>query len=196
VYEDLSRRDGSITFVPARGAARVLTKRLEACYSQATVPHLGFSLREIADSLHDLLAERLRAGGGGPDAIQVRDAAPLIGSPALPNASASPGGEFAAGGGGTNSRNTFVGTKECFDTAPVYAAGNTRTYHPNQYFVELQGAAPGAPPAAGHANLRERWEGLLSGCMPAVHTIFPIEGDSCLDMLVFGGVETTRKFIV
>ena len=45
VYEDLSRREGSITFVPARGAARVMTKRLEACFSQAAVPFLGRSER-------------------------------------------------------------------------------------------------------------------------------------------------------
>ena len=48
VYEDLSKRDGSITFVPARGAARVMTKRLEAVFSQAAVPFLGLSQQDIA----------------------------------------------------------------------------------------------------------------------------------------------------
>jgi hypothetical protein len=182
VYEDLSRRDGPITFVSSRGAARVMTKRLEACFSQAAVPFLGLSREEIAASLPDLLADKLLAGGGDPDELQVRDAAPLIGSPAAPNANAGPGGN-AAGGGGTNQWNTFVGTKECFDTAPVYAGGNTRTYHPNQYFPELQG-------------LRERWEGLLGGWMPAVHKIFPIGEQSYIDMVIFGDVKATDKFIV
>jgi hypothetical protein len=182
VYEDLSRRDGPITFVSSRGAARVMTKRLEACFSQAAVPFLGLSREEIAASLPDLLADKLLAGGGDPDETQVRDAAPLIGSPAAPNANAGPGGN-AAGGGGTNQWNTFVGTKECFDTAPVYAGGNTRTYHPNQYFPELQG-------------LRERWEGLLGGWMPAVHKIFPIGEQSYIDMVIFGDVKATDKFIV
>ncbi len=179
VYEDLSRRDGSLTFVPAHGAARVMTKRPEAVFSQAATPFLGLSREEIAASLPDLLADKLLAGGGDPDEIQVRDAAPLIGSPVPPNPNAPPGG----GGGGTNSWNTFVGTKECFDTAPVYAGGNTRTYHPNQYFPEL-------------ANLRERWEGLLGGWMPAVHKIFPINAESYIDMLIFGDVEAHDKFIV
>src|SRR4051812_18601599 len=126
VYEDLSKRDGSLTFVPSRGATRVMTKRLEACFSQAATPFLGLTQQEIAGSLPDLLADKLLAGGGDPDETQVRDAAPLIGGPIPPNPNATPGGN-AAGGGGTNSWNTFVGTKECFDTAPVYAGGNTRT---------------------------------------------------------------------
>lgn len=189
VYEDLSKRDGSITFVPARGAGRVLGKRPEAVFSQAAAPFLGLSQQEIADSLPDLLADKLLAGGGDPDEFQVRDAAPLIGSPLAPNPNARGGN--AAGGGGTSSWNTFVGTRECFDTAPVYAGGNTRTYHPNQYFDELQGGATG-----DRANMRERWEGLLGGWMPAVHKIFPIDGQSYIDMVIFGDVEAHDKFIV
>jgi hypothetical protein len=191
VYEDLSKRDGALTFVPARGAARVMTKRLEAVFSQAATPFLGLSPQEIAGSLPDILADKLLAGGGDPDEIQVRDAAPLIGGPVAPNPNGGPGGGNAAGGGGTSSWNTFVGTKECFDTAPVYAQGNTRTYHPNQYFTELQ---PGT--AGEKANTRERWEGLIGGWMPCVHKIFPINSQSYIDMLIFGDVEAHDKFIV
>src|ERR1039458_124850 len=197
VYEDLGKRDGAITFVPARGAARLLRKRPEAVFSQAAVPFLGLSQQDIGNSLPDLLADKLLANGD-PDEIQVRDAAPLIGSPVAPNPTAGPGGGNAAGGGGTSSWNTFVGTKECFDTAPVYATGNTRTYHPNQYFPELQGVAgaPNAAPAGDRANTRERWEGLLGGWMPAVHKIFPIDGQSHIDMLILRDVQATGKFIV
>src|ERR1022692_2818410 len=193
-YEDLSKRDGSITFVPARGVARVLGKRPEAVFSQAAVPFLGFSQQDIGNSLPDILADKLLANGD-PDEIQVRDAAPLIGSPVAPNPTAGPGGGNAAGGGGTSAWNTFVGTKECYDTAPVYATGNTRTYPPNQYFSELQGGAPAAPgaapaaPTGDRANTRERWEGLLGGWMPAVHKIFPINGQSYIDMVIFGDVK-------
>jgi hypothetical protein len=190
VYEDLSKRDGSITFVPSRGAARIMTKRLEACFSQTALPFLGLSQQEIAASLPDLLADKLLAGGGDPDEMQVRDAAPVIGSPLPPNPNGPQGGN-ANGGGGTNSWNTFVGTKECFDTAPVYAAGNTRTYHPNQYFPELQATSTGE-----RANMRERWEGLLAGWMPAVHKIFPIHEHAYIDMIIFGDVKATDKFIV
>ena len=202
VYEDLSKRAGSITFVPARGAARVMGKRPEAVFSQAAAPFLGLAQQDIGNSLADLLADKLLANGD-PDEIQVRDAAPLIGSPVAPNPNAGPGGGNAAGGGGTSAWNTFVGTRECFDTAPVYATGNTRTYHPNQYFSELQGggppAAPGAapaPPTGDRANTRERWEGLLGGWMPAVHKIFPINDQSYIDMVIFGDVKATDKFIV
>jgi hypothetical protein len=196
VYEDLSKRDGSLTFVPVHGAARVMTKRLEAVFAQTATPFLGLSPEEIGRSLPDILADKLLAGGGDPDEIQVRDAAPLIGSPVAPNPNGGRGGN-AAGGGGTNSWNTFVGTKECFDTAPVYASGNTRTYHPNQYFAELQGGGPGTAATTGvHANTRERWEGLLDGWMPAVHKIFPIDETSYIDMVIFGDVEAHDKFIV
>ena len=196
-YEDLSKRDGSITFVPARGVARVLGKRPEAVFSQAAVPFLGFSQQDIGNSLPDILADKLLANGD-PAEVQVRDAAPLIGSPVAPNPNAGPGGGNAGGGGGTSAWNTFVGTRECFDTAPIYATGNTRTYHPNQYFSELQGVtrAPGAVLTGDHANMRERWEGLLGGWMPAVHKIFPINDQSYIDMLIFGDVKATDKFIV
>jgi len=190
VYEDLTKRDGALTFVPARGAARAMTKRPEAVFSQAATPFLGFSPQEIGASLPDILADKFLAGGGDPDEIQVRDAAPLIGGPVAPNPNGGPGGGNVAGGG-TSSWNTFVGTKECFDTAPVYAQGNTRTYHPNQYFTELQAGTPGEK-----ANTRERWEGLLGGWMPCVHKIFPISGQSYIDMLIFGDVEAHDKFIV
>jgi hypothetical protein len=194
VYEDLSSREGAITFVPSRGPARVMTKRLEACFSQAKEPFLGLSPQDIATSLPDLLADKLLAGGGDPDELQVRDAVPLIGSPLPPNTPPRPGGNAA--GGGTNSWNTFVGTKECYDTAPVYSTGNTRTYHPNQYFPELRAPASDDASAGDRANVRERWEGLLSGWMPAVHKLFPIGETSYIDMLIFGDVEATDRFIV
>src|SRR5580704_9217438 len=84
VYEDLSKRDGALTFVPARGTAHVMTKRLEAVFSQAAVAYLGLTPQEIANSLPDLLADKLLAGGGDPDEIQVRDASPVIGAPVAP----------------------------------------------------------------------------------------------------------------
>ena len=194
VYEDLRTREGSITFVPAHGATRVMGKRPEAVFSQAATPFLGLSREDIAGSLPDILADKLLGGGGDPDETQVRDAAPLIGSPVPPNPNGPAGGN-AAGGGGTNSWNTFVGTKECFDTAPVYAGGNTRAYHPNQYFAELQAGAAGSAPG-DRANTRERWEGLLGGWMPAVHKIFPISEQSYIEVVVFGDVEAHDKFIV
>src|SRR6185312_1192911 len=195
VYEDLSKRDGSLTLVPARGNARVMDKRLEATFTQAATPYLGLKLADIGSSLPDLLANKLLENGD-PDPIQVRDAAPPMAGPP-PERPAGAQGGFAAGGGGTNSWNTFVGTKECDDTMPVYSGGNTRTYHPNQYFPEMNGGGRGgAAPAGDHADTRERWEGLLGSWMPAVHKVFPINDHSYIDMLIFGDVEAHDKFIV
>ena len=44
--------------------------------------------------------------------------------------------------------------------------------------------------------MRERWEGLLGGWMPAVHKIFPINEQSYIEMVIFGDVEAHDKFIV
>src|ERR1035437_5448027 len=230
VYEDLSKRDGSITFVPARGNARVLGKRLEATFTEAAVPFLGLTYQEIGNSLPDLLADKLLAHGD-PDPIQVRDAAPPLGSPqpqggggrgggapAVPLATTqaqtgnpaagvplqqagapvvAPGGGGGNANGGANRWGTFVGTKECSDTMPVFPNGNTRTYHPNQYFTELSGGGPGGAAATGdRADTAHRWEGLLGGWMPAVHKVFPISGNSYIDMIVFGDVEAKDRFIV
>ncbi|MBZ5622841.1 MAG: Tat pathway signal protein [Acidobacteriia bacterium] len=185
-YEDLSKRDGSITFVPERGTARVMGKRTEATFTQAEVPHLGLKMEDISASGPDLLANKLLEHGD-PDPIQVRDAAPPLGSPPpqAANAAGPPQGGFAAGAGGVRSWNTFVGTRECYDTMPVYAGGNTRTYHPNQYFPELTGAV-----------MQKRWEGLLGGWMPAVHKVFPLSDTAYIEAIVFGDVEARDKFIV
>jgi len=195
VYEDLSRRDGSITFVPARGDPRVMEKRTEATFTQAAIPYLGLKIEDIGASGPDLLANKLLEHGD-PDPIEVRDAAMPLGGPAPIPAPGAPQGGFAAGGGGVDSWNNIVGTKECNDTMPVYAGGNTRTYHPNQYFTELSAGAPNAAGTGDRANQRERWEGLLGGWMPAVHKIFPINGQSYIEMVIFGDVEAHDKFIV
>ena len=89
---------------------------------------------------------------GDPDPEQVRAAAPPLGS-AVP--SNRPGFRPPW--------NTFVGTKECFDTMLVFPAGNTRTYHPNQYFPEIT-----------QALAEKRSEGLLGGWMPAVRKVMPV----------------------
>lgn len=186
VYEDLSKHDGSLTFVPDHGAARVLGKRPEACYSLAETPYLGLTIQDIGASLPDLLANKLLEHGGDPDETRVRDAAPPLGSPPPPpQPGARQGGGFAAGAGGVRSWNTFVGTRECWDTMPVYGAGNTRTYHPNQYFPEMAGAVS-----------QKRWEGLLGGWMPAVHKVFPLPDNSWIEAIVFGDVEAHDRFIV
>jgi hypothetical protein len=186
VYEDLSKRDGSITFVPDRGNPRVMGKRTEATFTQTEVPHLGLKMEDISASGPDLLANKLLEHGD-PDPIQVRDAAPPLGSPPppAPNRAGAPQGGFAAGAGGVRSWNTFVGTRESNDTMPVYAGGNTRTYHPNQYFPELAGEV-----------LTKRWEGLLGGWMPAVHKVFPLSDTAYIEAIVFGDVEAHDKFIV
>ncbi|MFZ0924504.1 MAG: hypothetical protein WA020_15660 [Candidatus Acidiferrales bacterium] len=174
VFEDLRTRDGAITFIASNGNSRVLPKNAEATFAEADPPYLGLSLRDIGMSGPDLLAEKLLQNGD-PDPDLVKSAAPPMGS--------------ATGGRPVFFRlpwNTFVGTKECFDTMPVYPGGSTRTYHPGQYFPELS-----SPTAAG-----KRFEGLIGGWMPAVRKIMPLSDDAYDEIVVFGDVEAHDKFIV
>jgi len=150
VYEDLRARDGSITFVSARGK-RVLTKSAEATLSEADPPHLGLKLSDIGMSGPDLLADHLLQHGD-PDPELVKSAAPPLGSTRPTN----PGARLPW--------NAILGTKECSDTMPVFPGGNTRTYHPTQYFPELRDSAVA----------QKRYEGLLGGWMPAVRKVFPV----------------------
>jgi len=120
----------------------------------------------------DLLADRLLQSGD-PDSELVKSAAPPLGSSAPP-------------AGGQGRWNNFVGTKECFDTQPVFPAGNTRTYHPSQYFPELR--EPGLA--------QKRFEGLLGGWMPAVRKVMPLSATAYCEVIVFGDVEAHDKFIV
>ncbi len=172
-YEDLRTREGEITFLSPRGAARTLLKSAEATFAQANPPYLGLKLSDIGMSGPDLLADKLLEHGD-PDPEQVRLAAQPLGS------------EVESYPGARPAWNTFVGTKECFDTMPVYPSGNTRTYHPVQYFPELM--------ARGLAQ--KRWEGLLGGWMPAVLKIVPVSDSVYFELLIFGGVEAHDKFIV
>lgn len=180
VYEDLRTRDGAITFVSAHGR-RVLTKSAEPAFTESDPPYLGLRLEDIGTSLRDLLAEKLLEHGD-PDPEQVRRAAHPLGSGGATTPTA--GGGFASGAAGR--WNALVGTKECWDTMPVFPMGNTRTYHPNQYFPELRGAAGGL----------RRWEGMLGGWMPAVRKVVALPGDAYIEMLVFGDVLARDRFIV
>ena len=176
VYEDLRTREGAITLVASSGGGHVLAKSAEANYPDANPPYLGLKLKEIGIAGPDLLADSLLRDGD-PDPQRVRAAAPPIGS-------APPSGPYER-----PAWNTFVGTKECMDTMPVYPSGSTRTYHPGQYFPEINQAAAG-----------KRDEGLLGGWMPAVRKVFSAaEGDhsgSHYEVIVFGDVAATDKFIV
>jgi hypothetical protein len=81
--------------------------------------------------------------------------------------------------------NTFVGTRECSDTMPVYPSGNTRTYHPVQYFKELT-----------NERSNQRHEGLIGGWMPCVRKVLPGDNGSRYEIVVFGDVLAKDRFIV
>ena len=172
VYEDLRTREGAITFVSSQGA-RVLTKSAEASFAEEATPYLGLTLKDIGTSPRDLLADRLLEGGDDPDPERVKSAAPPLGS------------VRPAGPGWRLPWDTFIGTKECSDTTPVFATGSTRTYHPVQFFPE------------DNQKLGEkRFDGLIGAWMPAVRKILPLSDSAYDEVIVFGDTEAHDKFIV
>ena len=173
VYEDLRTRDGAIIFLSDRATKRVLPKSAEPVFAETEPPYLGLNLDEIGLSGPDLLADRLLQGGDDPDPAAVKSAAPPQGSNVKERES------FRL------PWNTFVGTKECFDTMPVFTTGRTRTYHPEQYFSEIT-----------QELAAKRFEGLLGGWMPAVRKVLPLSDSAYLEVVVFGDVEAKDKFIV
>lgn len=173
VYEDLRTRDGAIVFLSNQGTRRVLPKSTDAVFPEADPPYLGLNLDEIGLSGPDLLADRLLQGGNDPDPAAVKSAAPPQGSNVKERES------FRL------PWNTFVGTRECFDTMPVFASGRTRTYHPEQYFSEIT-----------QELSTKRFEGLVGGWMPAVRKVPPLPDSAYLELVVFGDVEAKDKFIV
>ena len=174
VYEDLRTRDGNLTFVSSAGTARVLRKTAEATFADDGPPHLGLDIKDIGMSGPDLLADKLLAHGD-PNEDEVRRAAPPMNSshPTTPNPNYRP------------TWNTFVGTRECSDTMPIYPSGNTRTYHPVQYFRELT-----------QERANNRHEGLVGGWMPAVRKVMPGDNGSHYEIVVFGDVLAKDRFIV
>ena len=175
VYEDLRSRAGSITFLSSQGS-RVLPKSAEASFAEAATPYLGLNLKDIGMSGPDLLAERLLQGGD-PDPELVKSAVPPQGS------------KENQGPSWRLPWDTFVGTKECFDTMPVFSSGSTRTYHPVQYFPEDH-------KEDHHKATPKRFDGLVGGWMPAVRKVMPASDHAYDEVIVFGDVEARDKFIV
>jgi len=173
VYEDLRTREGVITFVSSKDGVRILRKSAEASFPETEPAYLGLNLKDIGITGADLLAERLLASGGDPDPRMVRSAAPPLGS-SSPERS-----------GWRLPWDTIVGTRECFDTMPVFPAGSTRTYHPVQYFPELTNQAA-----------RKRFDGLIGGWMPAVRKVVTVSETAYDEIVVFGDVQARDKFIV
>jgi hypothetical protein len=172
VYEDLTARDGSITFISSKGLARVLPKRVEATFADSGPQHLGLDIKDIGMAGPDLLADKLLAAGD-PNEDEVRRAAPPMNSAHREGPNVRP------------TWNTFVGTRECGDTMPVYPSGSTRTYHPVQYFKELT-----------QESANKRYEGLVGGWMPAVRKVMPGDDGSYYEVVVFGDVIAKDRFIV
>lgn len=171
-YEDLRVRDGVITFVSAKGQARVLRKSAEAVFPEEGPQYLGLQLHDIGLSGPDLLADKLLAHGD-PDEAEVRRAAPPMDSAEHKERGYRP------------RWNTILGTTECSDTMPVYPSGSTRTYHPIQYFPELT-----------NDLARKRHEGLIGSWMPAVRKLMPAGDNAWYEIVVFGDVTAKDRFIV
>jgi len=171
VYEDLRVRDGAITFLSSGGSSRVLMKSAEAAFAEGT-PYLGLKMSDIGMAGPDLLADELLKHGD-PDPERVRTAAPPQGS------------VHGEGAFGRARWDTFVGTRECEDTMPVYPGGNTRTYHPVQSFPDLSAEL-----------IAKRYEGLVGGWMPAARTAMPISETAYYETIVFGDVAAKDRFIV
>jgi len=173
VLEDLSHPDGALSLVCGEQAC-VLAKRTEPAYSDAATPYFGMKLADIALADADLLADHLLRGGE-PDEAQVRLASPPVASRLDPS-------DYY----GRLPWTSFVGTRQCADTMPVYTSGGTRTYHADQVFADLHDAN----------KVARRREGLLGGWLPAVHKVVPLDEGRWYDVLVFADVDADDRFVV
>lgn len=173
VFEDLRDAHGALTLTDGRHAC-VLNKRTEPVYAETGAPYFGMKLADIALAEADVLADHLLRHGE-PQEDEVRRAAPPLASRLDPE-------NYY----GRLPWTTFVGTRQCADTMPVYTSGSTRTYHTDQVFADLHD-----PQRVAH-----RREGLLGGWLPAVHKVIPLDDDSWYDVLVFADVDATDRFVV
>lgn len=173
VFEDLRDPHGALTLIDGNQAC-VLSKRTEPVYADEGAPYFGMKLADIALAEADLLADHLLRHGE-PDEDEVRRAAPPVASQLNPE-------NYY----GRLPWTTFIGTRQCADTMPVYTSGSTRTYHTDQVFAELHDAK----------RVAHRREGMLGGWLPAIHKVVPISDGCWYDVLVFADVDTDDRFVV
>ena len=169
-FEDLRSRDGGLLLISDKNRQKLLAKSAEPTKTGAETPYLGLTVKQIAETLADVLAERILQEGGDPNPELVKSVVPPI--------------DLMRGSFGQNG--TFIGTKECWDTQPVHYDGSTENYFPTQY----------APEVEQIAGRREVLEGLLGGWLPALRKVFPLPDGTHWEVIVFPDVEKLERFIV
>jgi hypothetical protein len=183
VYEDLSRRDGSIIFQSTKTQDRkAFVKTAEAAFYEANKAfpkHASIPMAKIGMSLPDLLADHLLKNGE-PNEEQVKATIPPMGSKAK------------------NPRDTsyqppvwtsFVGTVEANDNVAVFGHGNTKSYQPVQVAPEIT------------KYLRNRYDGNVGGWMPSVRKVMTEDihedpPEDYFETIVFGDVDARDPFII
>jgi hypothetical protein len=183
VYEDLSRRDGSIIFQSAKTQDKKLfAKTGEAAFYQpngAYPKHAAIPMAKIGMSLQDLLADHLLKNGE-PDEEQVKATLPPMGSKAKnprDNSYTPP------------VWTSFVGTVEASDNVAVFGYGNTKSYQPVQIAPDIT------------KYIRSRYEGRVGGWMPSVRKVLTEDvnedpPEDYYETIVFGDVDARDPFII
>ncbi|MCP1237590.1 Tat pathway signal protein [Gluconobacter kondonii] len=168
VKEDLTGMEGTMTLTGPDGRSHVLKRFMEECVAPSSGSYCGLDFGTLAIAERDLLAERLLAGGGDPDPLAVRAAAPPIDS------------RFTPEQVGRIVWTSFVAPPYAEEVMPLTPAGNTRNWHVNRIAPEL---------SAESLVVCHRREGLLGGFLPIVVKQFPLGKGRYWEVLTFADVD-------
>ena len=153
VKEDLTGMEGTMTLTGPDGRSHLLKRFMEECESPSNGCYCGLDFGTLAIAERDLLAERLLAGGGDPDPLAVRAAAPPIDS------------RFTSEQVGRIVWTAFVAPPYAGEVMPLTPAGNTRNWHVNRIAPEL---------SAERLVVRRRRVGLVGGFLALLVQQFPV----------------------
>ena len=174
-HEDRSRSDGALTITGPDNQTFVLTRFMEDYAPSGKKLYCGIDFATLSYAERDLLAEHLLAGGGDPDFIAVRDAAPPMDS------------HFSPEQIGRIVWTAFVAPPAADGVMPLTPAGNTRNWHVDRIAPSL---------GAGQPLVAQRREGLLGGALPIVVKQFPLGKGSYWEVLVFAEAEPDVPHLV
>jgi hypothetical protein len=168
VFENLETINGSIEYIGLEGTLLMLAKSLEPTHVAEETSYRSHTKEETILSERDILGREILALGRDPTAEDVAACIPPI-------------RRVKYWGTTMESPHTFVGSRDCVDTVPIFYNGITAAPRVNPGVI--------APEIEPVVTTEKIWEGLVGGWLPIVRFVYPVSEKVSWETLTFAVVD-------